>query len=49
MKEESLVIESESSLTASFSWNNVEKILEMPPLSSTVTLVILHLSPLKIR
>ncbi|XP_017321687.3 protein zwilch homolog isoform X1 [Ictalurus punctatus] len=36
--EESLVIDSESSITANFRWNNVEKMLEMPPLSSTVTL-----------
>ncbi|MCI4379204.1 hypothetical protein PGIGA_G00225290 [Pangasianodon gigas] len=38
VKEESLVIDSESSITANFRWNNVEKILEMPPLSSTVML-----------
>lgn len=44
VKEESLVIDSESSLTANFKWNNVERMLEMPPLSSMVTLVNLHLS-----
>ncbi|XP_060779860.1 protein zwilch homolog [Neoarius graeffei] len=36
--EESLVIDSESSVTANFRWNNVEKMLEIPPLSSSVTL-----------
>ncbi|XP_072550898.1 protein zwilch homolog [Salminus brasiliensis] len=38
VKEESLVIDSQSSVTAFFRWTNVEKILETPPLSSTVTL-----------
>ncbi|KAF7699064.1 protein zwilch homolog [Silurus meridionalis] len=38
VKEESLVIDAESSITANFRWNNVEKMLEIPPLSSTVTL-----------
>ncbi|KAL6479079.1 hypothetical protein MHYP_G00125120 [Metynnis hypsauchen] len=40
VKEESLVIDSQSSVTATFRWTNVEKILETPPLSSVVTLQI---------
>uniref|UniRef100_A0A8B9LBY8 Protein zwilch n=1 Tax=Astyanax mexicanus TaxID=7994 RepID=A0A8B9LBY8_ASTMX len=38
VKEESLVIDSQSSVTAFFRWVNVDKVLETPPLSSTVTL-----------
>ncbi|XP_026855282.2 protein zwilch homolog [Electrophorus electricus] len=38
VKEESIVIDSQSSVTASFRWNDVEKMLETPPLSSAVTL-----------
>ncbi|XP_051513065.1 protein zwilch homolog isoform X1 [Myxocyprinus asiaticus] len=38
MKEESMVFESQSSVIASLKWNNVEKILEYPPLSSLATL-----------
>ncbi|XP_066540881.1 protein zwilch homolog [Hoplias malabaricus] len=40
VKEESLIIDSQSSVTALFRWTNVEKILESPPLSSSVTLQI---------
>ncbi|XP_036441159.1 protein zwilch homolog [Colossoma macropomum] len=40
VKEESLVIDSQSSVMATFRWTNVEKILETPPLSSMVTLQI---------
>ncbi|KAL7878771.1 hypothetical protein AOLI_G00097450 [Acnodon oligacanthus] len=40
VKEESLVIDSQSSITATFRWTNAEKILETPPLSSVVTLQI---------
>lgn len=39
MKEESMVFESQSSVIANLKWNNVEKILECPPLSSVATLV----------
>lgn len=39
MKEESMVFESQSSVIANLKWNNVEKILECPPLSSIATLV----------
>ncbi|XP_030621173.1 protein zwilch homolog [Chanos chanos] len=35
---ENTIIESQSSITVSFTWNNVEKILETPPLSSLATL-----------
>ncbi|KAK3549209.1 hypothetical protein QTP70_034209 [Hemibagrus guttatus] len=38
VKEESLVVDSESNIAAYFTWSNVEKALEIPPLSSTVTL-----------
>ncbi|XP_047678551.1 protein zwilch homolog isoform X2 [Tachysurus fulvidraco] len=38
VKEESLLVDSENNITAYFTWNNVEKVLEMPPLSSTVML-----------
>ncbi|XP_062860210.1 protein zwilch homolog [Trichomycterus rosablanca] len=38
VREESLIVESQSSVTATFRWNNVEKMLEIPPLSSAVTL-----------
>ncbi|XP_065139321.1 protein zwilch homolog isoform X2 [Paramisgurnus dabryanus] len=38
MKEESMVFESQSSVIANLKWNNVEKILECPPLSSVATL-----------
>ncbi|KAL7871242.1 hypothetical protein SRHO_G00087390 [Serrasalmus rhombeus] len=40
VKEESLVIDSQSRVTATFRWTNVEKMLESPPLSSVVTLQI---------
>jgi len=39
MKEESMMFESQSSVIASLTWNNVEKVLECPPLSSKATLV----------
>lgn len=39
VKEESLLTESQSSVTATFRWTNVEKTLEIPPLSSAVCLV----------
>ncbi|XP_064191622.1 protein zwilch homolog isoform X1 [Anguilla rostrata] len=35
---ENTVIESQSSVTADFRWNNVESLLQTPPLSSTATL-----------
>ncbi|XP_076848458.1 protein zwilch homolog [Brachyhypopomus gauderio] len=38
VKEESIVTDSQSGVTARFRWNGVEKILEVPPLSSEVTL-----------
>ncbi|KAG1944940.1 protein zwilch homolog [Pimephales promelas] len=38
MKEESMMFESQSSVIASLTWNNVEKVLECPPLSSKATL-----------
>ncbi|KAI7802555.1 protein zwilch homolog [Triplophysa rosa] len=38
MKEESMVFESQSSVIANLKWNNVEKMLECPPLSSVATL-----------
>ncbi|XP_067276593.1 protein zwilch homolog isoform X2 [Pseudorasbora parva] len=38
LKEESMMFESQSSVIASLTWNNVEKVLECPPLSSKATL-----------
>uniref|UniRef100_A0A673LLR4 Protein zwilch n=1 Tax=Sinocyclocheilus rhinocerous TaxID=307959 RepID=A0A673LLR4_9TELE len=39
LKEESMMFESQSSVIASLTWNNVEKVLECPPLSSKASLV----------
>ncbi len=39
LKEESMMSESQSSVIASLTWNNVEKVLECPPLSSKASLV----------
>uniref|UniRef100_A0A671SIE8 Protein zwilch n=1 Tax=Sinocyclocheilus anshuiensis TaxID=1608454 RepID=A0A671SIE8_9TELE len=38
LKEESMMFESQSSVIASLTWNNVEKVLECPPLSSKASL-----------
>ncbi|XP_077049425.1 protein zwilch homolog isoform X2 [Siphateles boraxobius] len=38
LREESMMFESQSSVIASLTWNNVEKVLECPPLSSKATL-----------
>uniref|UniRef100_A0A8C1MFJ4 Protein zwilch n=1 Tax=Cyprinus carpio TaxID=7962 RepID=A0A8C1MFJ4_CYPCA len=38
LKEESMIFESQSSVIASLTWNNVEKVLECPPLSSKASL-----------
>ncbi|XP_043072610.1 protein zwilch homolog [Puntigrus tetrazona] len=38
LKEESMMFESQSSVIASLAWNNVEKVLECPPLSSKASL-----------
>uniref|UniRef100_A0A673LE27 Protein zwilch n=1 Tax=Sinocyclocheilus rhinocerous TaxID=307959 RepID=A0A673LE27_9TELE len=38
LKEESMMFESQSSVIATLTWNNVEKVLECPPLSSKASL-----------